>query len=174
MSSGSTRAVPVICFVGRSKVGKTTLLEKLIPELKRRSYRVGTVKHHVHPGLDIDQPGKDTWRHAQAGSDHVIIAAPDRIASIMSVDREWLLDEVVSLMRSVDIVLVEGYKRADMPKIEIVRSERSTEPICLEEELTALVTDAALALDVPSFGLDDVLGLADLIEARFLRREGAV
>ena len=79
---GQAAAIPVVCLVGRSGVGKTTLLEKLIPELKRRGYRVATVKHHSRPGFEIDRPGKDTWRHAQAGSDHVIIAAPDRVASI--------------------------------------------------------------------------------------------
>lgn len=77
--------IPIICVVGRSKSGKTTLLEKLIPELKRRGYRVATIKHHSHPGFEIDVPGKDTWRHAQAGSDHVIISAPDKVADRKSV-----------------------------------------------------------------------------------------
>jgi molybdopterin-guanine dinucleotide biosynthesis protein B len=144
------------------------LLEKLIPELKRRGYRVATVKHHVHPGFEIDQPGKDTWRHAQAGSDHVIIAAPDKVASIRRVDREPTLDEIAAGITDVDIILTEGYKRAGKPKVEVVRSDRSREPICTPDELLGLATDTQLDLDVPQFGLDDVAGLVDLIEQRLL------
>ena len=129
MKNESRRDIPVISVVGRSKVGKTTLLEKLIPELKRRGYRVATVKHHAHPGFEIDRPGKDTWRHAQAGSDHVVIAAPDKVAAVRRVTREPTLDEIVTTIDDVDIILTEGYKRAGKPKIEIVRAARHTEPI---------------------------------------------
>jgi molybdopterin-guanine dinucleotide biosynthesis protein B len=169
MTQESAGRIPIVCVVGRGKTGKTTLLEKLIPEIKRRGYRVATVKHHFHPGFEIDIPGKDTWRHAQAGSDHVVIAAPDRIASIRRVDRELSLDDVAMTISDVHIILVEGYKRADKPKIEVVRAERSREPLCTPEELLALVTDVAIAFDVPQFALDDVRGLTDLIEERFLR-----
>ena len=160
---------PIISIVGRSDVGKTTLLEKLIPELKRRGYRVATVKHHAHPGFEIDQPGKDTWRHARAGSDHVVIAAPDKVASIRRVDREPTLDEIAATITDVDIILTEGYKRADKPKIEVVRAARSSEPICTPDELLAIVSDVDVSFDIPRFDLDDVRGLVDLIEARFLR-----
>ncbi len=162
-------AIPVLSIVGRSDVGKTTLLEKLIPELKRRGYRVATVKHHAHPGFEIDRPGKDTWRHARAGSDHVVIAAPDKVASIRRVDREPTLDEIIAEINDVDIILTEGYKRSNKPKIEVVRAARSREPICTPDELLAIVSDVAVPFDVPQFELDDVEGLADLIEARFLR-----
>lgn len=159
---------PVISIVGKSGVGKTTLLEKLIPELKRRGYRVATVKHDVH-GFEIDQPGKDTWRHARAGSDHVVIASPNRIAHIQKLDRELTLPEIVATIHDADIVLTEGYKRGPAPKIEVSRAERSRELICAPEELVAIATDHPYDLDVPQFGLDDVVGLADLIEERFLR-----
>jgi molybdopterin-guanine dinucleotide biosynthesis protein B len=165
MKSNST--IPIVCVVGRSQVGKTTLLEKLIPELKRRGHRVATIKHHSHPGFEIDQPGKDTWRHAQAGSDHVVIAAPDKVASIRRVDREPTLDEIAATICDVDIILTEGYKHSDKPKVEVVRAARSAEPICTPDELVALVSDVAVPFDVPRFGLDDVAGLADLLE-RFL------
>jgi molybdopterin-guanine dinucleotide biosynthesis protein B len=161
--------IPIICVVGRSKVGKTTFLEKLIPALKQRGYRVATIKHHAHSGFEIDQRGKDTWRHAQAGSDYVVIAAPDKVASIRRVDREPTLDEIAATISNVDIILTEGYKRSEKPKVEIVRTAHSREPICTPQELLALVSDVAVPFDVPRFDLDDVAGLADLIEARFLR-----
>ncbi len=161
-------AVPVISVVGKSDSGKTTLLEKLIPELKRRGYRVGTVKHDVH-GFDIDHPGKDTWRHAQAGSDHVVIASSEKLASIRRLDHELTLDEIVAEMDDVDIVLTEGYKRAGKLKIEVSRAARSTELICRPDELLAIATDHPVELDVPQFDLDDAKGIVDLIEERFLK-----
>ncbi|MFQ5595322.1 MAG: molybdopterin-guanine dinucleotide biosynthesis protein B [Anaerolineae bacterium] len=163
------RIVPIISVVGRSDSGKTTLLEKLIPEFKRRGYRVATVKHHAHPGFEMDKPGKDTWRHAQAGSDHVVIAAPDKVAAIWRTDRESTLDEIAAGIANVDIILTEGYRWADKPKIEVVRSARSQEPLCTPDELVALATDLQFDLDVPQFSLEDAVGLVDLIEQHFLK-----
>ena len=161
--------VPIVSVVGRSGAGRTTLLEKLIPELKRRGYRVATVKHHAHPGFEVDTPGKDTWRHAQAGSDQVVIAAPDRVASINYVDHALTLDEIAAtLIRDADIILTEGFSRVGKPQIEVVRAAHSTQPIGKPEHLLAVATDLALALDVPHFDLDDAAGLVDLIETRFL------
>ena len=155
----------VICVVGRAKSGRTTLLEKLIRELKARGYRVGTIKHHSHPGFEVDRPGKDTWRYAQAGSDHVVIAAPDKIASIRRVDREPGLYEIAATMTGVDVILTEGYLRTGRQRIETVRSARSCEPICRPEELLALATDVEIpGYNVPHFDLEDAVGLADLIE----------
>ena len=162
--------IPVVCVVGRSKAGKTTLLEKLIPELKRRGYRVATVKHHSHPGFEIDHPGKDTWRHARAGSDHVIIAAPDKIASIRTLSRKLTLDEIVAAIHDADLILTEGYKRSNRPKIEVVRAALSTEPLCSPDELLALVSDAPPPFDVPHFGLEDTGSLADLLEQVIRKR----
>ncbi len=105
-------SIPIISIIGKSKSGKTTLLEKLIAEVKRRGYRVATIKHHSHPGLDIDRPGKDSWRHTRAGSDHVIVAPPDKLASYRLLERELTLDEVAANVKDVDIILTEGYKRA--------------------------------------------------------------
>jgi len=156
--------VPVVNVVGRSKSGRTTLVEKLIAELKGRGYRVGTIKHHSHPGFVMDRPGTDTWRHAQAGSDHVVLAAPDKVASIRFVDREPHLHEMAAMMNDVDVILTEGYLRTGRHRIEVVRAARSSEPICRPEQLLALATDVPLAYEVPQYGLEDAAGLVDLIE----------
>ena len=157
----------IISVVGKSGSGKTTLLEGLIGELKRRGHRVGTIKHDAH-AFEIDRPGTDTWRHARAGSDHVVISSPQRVASIRRVEREQRLEELAANMTDVDIILTEGYRRGNAPKIEVSRRERSHTLMCRPKELLALATDQPFDLDVPQHGLDDVHGLADLIEACFL------
>jgi len=160
--------IPILSVVGRSGVGKTTLIETLIPELKKRGYRVATIKHHAHPGFEIDQPGKDTWRHAQAGSDHVVIAAPDKIANIRLLDEEMTLDQIISEINDVDIILTEGYKRAGKPAIEVVRKEKGLELLCGPEQLFAIATDTKLDSNTPQFSLDAASELCDSIEQHFL------
>lgn len=162
-------STPVLSVIGRSGVGKTTILEKLIAELKRRGYRVGTIKHHAHPGFEIDYPGKDTWRHAQAGSDHVVIAAPDRMASIRNLSREPAIEEITAGMVDVDIILTDGYRQANLPKIEVVRAARSQQPLCDPKDLFAVIADCDLNLALPCFSLEDTSRLVDLIESRFLK-----
>lgn len=155
--------IPILSIVGKSNVGKTTLLEKLIPELKRRGYRIATIKHDAH-SFQLDQPGKDTYRHAAAGADVVAISSPAQFAIIQKVEREQTLDEVAARITGVDLILTEGYKRERKPKIEVSRRAVSSELLCTKEELLAVVTDQQFSLDVPQFGLDDVTGLADCIE----------
>jgi molybdopterin-guanine dinucleotide biosynthesis protein MobB len=161
-------SIPVVTIIGKSKSGKTTLLEKLIPALKQRGYRVGTVKHHSHTKFEIDQPGKDSWRHAQAGSQHVVIAAPDKIASYRFLEAELSLDEVLNEFQDVDIVLVEGYKRAGKPAIEIILGEKGVDQIGSPEQLIAIVTDIQVNSPIPQFNHNDIPGIAALIEERFL------
>lgn len=159
--------IPIVCVVGKSDSGKTTVLEKLIGELKRRGYRVATIKHHSHGDFDIDVPGKDTWRHAQAGADQVVIASPIKLAHIRRLERALSLDEIAASITGVDIILTEGFKRSDKPKIEVSRRERGNALICQPQELMAIATDQPFDLDVPQFGLDDARGLVDLLELRF-------
>ena len=162
--------IPIISVVGKSDAGKTTLLEKLIRELKRRGYRVATVKHDAH-SFEIDHPGKDTWRHAQAGSDHVVIASPARIAHIQRVKREMTLPEIAATIDDVDIILTEGFKRGPAPKIEVSRAEKGNELLCTREELVAIAADQLFDMDVPQFGMDDAAGLVDLIVQEFLTKD---
>jgi len=156
---------PIVAVVGKSNAGKTTYLEKLIKELKNRNIKVGTIKHDVH-GFDIDKPGKDTWRHAQAGADAVIISSPSKVAVIKQVEHEMSLDQVAEYISDMDIILTEGFKRSAKPKIEINRMAHSTELLCTPDELIALVSDAEWNLGVPVFDLDDAAGVACLLQKK--------
>jgi molybdopterin-guanine dinucleotide biosynthesis protein B len=162
------RHVPIVSMVGKSGVGKTTVLERLIHEIKRRGYRVGTIKHDTH-GFEVDKPGKDSWRHAQAGSDAVVISGPCKMALIRTLDAEMSLDEIVQLMGDVDLVITEGYKRGDKPKIEVTRQERGMELLCQPEELIGIMADYPVDMPVPQFPLDDAVGVVDLLEKLYLR-----
>jgi len=161
-------SIPILSIVGKSGSGKTTLIEKLVPELKKRGYRVATIKHHSHPGFEIDQPGKDTWRFARADSDWVILAAPDKIAVVQKTDRELSLDEIASRVSDVDIIITEGFKRAGKTAIEIVRQETGPELLCSRPQLVAVVSDILLDVQVPRFALEDISRIVDFVETAFL------
>lgn len=158
---------PVISVVGRSDAGKTTFLEKLIPELKARGVRVAVVKHDRH-GFEMDHPGKDTWRLRKAGADAVMISAPNQMALIRTGLREELsLDELAAMVGDwVDLVLTEGYKSGSKPKIEVSRMAIADgELLCGPEELLAVATDHPVPLNVPQFDLNDAAGVAALLVA---------
>lgn len=159
--------LPIISVVGKSKSGKTTLIEKLIPELKKRGYRVGTVKHASHD-FDMDKKGKDSWRHKTAGADTVIIASSDRIA-MMKDENSVSLESIEKYFDDVDLVITEGFKKENRPKIEVCRADRDQKPLCKDDKtLFAFVTDTDIILNVPTFGLEEIKALADLIEKRYL------
>lgn len=156
-------APPVISFVAKSGVGKTTLLEGLIPRLQARGLRVGVLKHHSHLS-SFDVPGKDTFRMAAAGADVVVGASPVQVAVFRPEAGSQDLDRVIEAnFGDVDVVLIEGYKRGPYPKIEVHRAARSEELLCSREELLALVTDTSWDLPVPQFSLNDVEGVAAFV-----------
>ena len=158
---------PMVSVVGGSGSGKTTFLEQLIPEIKKRGLRVGTVKHHVH-GFDMDIPGKDSWRHKQAGASTTIISSPNQIGMVMDVDHDHQPDELLSFFKGMDIVLAEGYKRGKIPKIEIFRPETSKEPLCKKDEhVLALVSESKVDLDIPMFSTKDIQQIVDFLIAYF-------
>ena len=163
--------VPVVSLVGKSGVGKTTALERIIREIKRRGYRVGTVKHDTH-GFEMDKPGKDSWRHAQAGSDAVVVAGPRKMALIRRTDGEMPLEDIVELMGDVDLVITEGYKSGTKPKIEVSRLERGTELLCHPDELIGIMADYPVDVPVPVLGLEDAAGVVDLLEKLYLQGPG--
>lgn len=161
-------AIPIITIIGKSGAGKTTLIEQLVVELKHRNYRIATIKHHSHSGFDIDVPGKDSWRFAQAGSDHVIIASPDKIASYRLIDGELSLDEIAAGVSGMDIILVEGYSQSGKPTVEVLRAANSKELIGNRDQWVALVSDFPIDMDIPQYDLNDIEGIANLIEKEFL------
>lgn len=157
----------IVLIVGNSGSGKTTFLENLIPELKRRNLKVGTIKHDVH-GFEMDKPGKDSWRHKQAGASTTVISSPYQIGMVRDVSHDHKPDELLPLFPDMDIILIEGYKRASKPKLEIFRPEVAKEPLCKDDQhLLALISDANVNLGVPRFGTKDVQGVADLIINHF-------
>jgi len=163
--------VPVISFVGRSNVGKTTVLEKVVGELKSRGYRVAVIKHDSH-GFEMDQPGKDTWRLAQAGSDVVILSSAVKMAMIKKPACELSLDRLISMAEDVDIIITEGFKTGDKPKIEVFRSDVSDKLLTIDRGLVALVTDRHFDIETPQFAFEDARGIADFIEKNYLKQTG--
>ncbi|MBE3585507.1 MULTISPECIES: molybdopterin-guanine dinucleotide biosynthesis protein B [Desulfofundulus] len=153
---------PGICIVGSSGTGKTTFLEKLIGELERRGFRVGTIKHH-HGDFEMDKPGKDTWRHARAGARSVCISSPRKFALIRQVEEELSLQEIVPLLGPVDIVLAEGYKKGDWPQIEVCPPGETAARVGRKDRLIALVGDGTAQDELPCFGREDVGMVADFI-----------
>jgi molybdopterin-guanine dinucleotide biosynthesis protein B len=162
--------IPIISIVGKSDSGKTTLIEKLVPELTRRGYRVATVKHDVH-GFEVDREGKDSWRHKQAGAHTVIISSPQKIALIRDVEKDSTLDEIRRRwVQDVDLLLSEGYKKDVQPKIEVFREEKHKKLLCTKKDnLIAIVSDRKFNVGVPCFHLEDMKGLSNFIEREFLK-----
>lgn len=161
--------IPILSIVGTSDSGKTTLIERLLPLLTDRGYRIATVKHDVH-GFVVDQEGKDSWRHKQAGAHTVVISSPNKVALIRDVERDLTLDEIRDrFIQDVDIVISEGYKKDVQPKIEIFRKEKHKKLLCTKKDnLVAIVANQKFDVGVPCFDLEDMKGLTDFIEKEFL------
>ncbi len=159
---------PIVCIVGKSNSGKTTIIEKLIPELKGRGYRVATIKHTSHD-FEMDLEGKDTWKHAQAGSECVVLSSENRVALMQNADHDLEPAELARLISGdFDIILAEGFKKSEEPKIEVHRDEG--ELVCPPEELLAVVSCEPLELKIPRYSPEDMSGLATLIEEKIIRR----
>jgi molybdopterin-guanine dinucleotide biosynthesis adapter protein len=164
---------PVISVVGPSNSGKTTLIEKMVRELAARGYRVATIKHNLH-GFDIDRPGKDSWRHREAGARLMVLASPKKIALIRDVDRDYTIEEIRDqYVEDVDIIIVEGYKKNDFPKIEVFRSALGHELLSTKQDnLLTVASDRPLGVDLPCMDIDDAGRIVDLVEERFLKSKG--
>jgi molybdopterin-guanine dinucleotide biosynthesis adapter protein len=167
------KKIPVISIVGRAKTGKTTFIEKLIHLLIDRGIKIGVIKHHHHD-FDFDIPGKDTYRHKKAGAGTVILSSPGKIAMVKDTEKDLSIEEIVSTyIDDVDLLITEGYKKEDMPKIEVYPRKEDLEPVCINDRhLVAIITDVPFPSHVPVFQRDDIESVANFITSRFgLSRE---
>jgi molybdopterin-guanine dinucleotide biosynthesis protein B len=159
---------PIISIIGKSKSGKTALIEKLVGELKSKGYRVATIKHAPR-GVTFDEPDKDSWRHIQAGSEATAIVSPGRVVLIKPIAQELTLDQIARFFgEDYDIILAEGFKHNDAPKIEVHRKEVGP-PFSRIKKLIAIVTDEPLETKTRQFSLQDIKGIADLLEEGFIK-----
>lgn len=163
-------SIPILCFVGRSNSGKTTLIERLIPELVRAGYRVATIKHAGH-GFDLDTEGKDSWRHKRAGASAVIVLSRGSLAMFSDVSEQIKVEELRDrfLDHEFDLIIAEGWKSEGYPKIIVVRDQMG-EVAVSPEGLLAVVSRKPLAAPVPRLDPDDVKGLSELIIRHFPKR----
>ncbi len=159
----------VIGIVGWKNSGKTTLAAKLIAELTKRGRSVSTIKH-THHAVNLDQPGKDTYQHAQAGAEEVMLASASRWALMRELRdaEEPTLDDFLARLNPVDIVIIEGFKSWPHPKIEIHREVSGGALLCREDpNIIALASDTTHNdVALPQFGVDDIAALADFVDAR--------
>ncbi len=164
------KSIPVLCFVGRSNSGKTTLIERLIPELVRAGYKIATVKHSGH-GFDLDTEGKDSWRHKRAGASTVLVLSKGSLALFSDVDDDIHLTDLRDrfLDQSIDLIIAEGWKSDNFPKIVVVRDQMGEVPVSTEG-LLAVVSNKQVDVKVPVLDPDDIAGVAAPIVKRFRKR----
>ncbi len=171
MGSASPVRVPIISIVGLSGSGKTTLMEKLIRVFSSEGLRVGTIKHSYHPH-PLDAPGKDSWRHKNAGAEKVIFIGPKSFQLVSDISDDETPEGLSSeYLKDMDLVLVEGFVRSGVEKIEVIRKGRS-EKIEMKsvDNTIAVVTDfpedalkRALGVSVPIIHIDDEASVAEFI-----------
>ncbi len=160
--------VPAVSFVGYSGSGKTTLLCKMVSHFKQKGYRVGTLKHDAHR-FEMDHPGKDTWKHAQAGADVVAISSKEKFAMIETREKEYSISQILQKIVGVDIILIEGYKQDLPPKILVVSEPEHLSLIHELPDVVAVATRLELPpVSVPVFSINDVQGIATFIEEKVL------
>jgi len=160
----------VVSIIGKSKSGKTTLIEKLITELRRRGHRVATIKHHFHTDQTMDKPGKDTWRHAQAGAERVILISPLTTVTFDYPPQPPTPEAIAAQLTDFDVILTEGFSHASLPAIEVSRAARQTALIGNPATRIAVAADYPVSVTCPVFDLNDAAGLADFIEQEIINR----
>ena len=160
----------MLSIIGRSNSGKTTFIEKLIPELTKKGYKIATVKHDRRHGFDFDKKGKDSWRHKHAGAVLTILSSPKILALIRDVDEEPSLNEIASCYAGdADLLIAEGYREGEHDKIEITADLSENDLFCkIDEKIVALISDNNYNLDIPQFRRDNISEVARWIEKRFL------
>ena len=156
---------PVFIFVGHSNAGKTTFVEKLIPELKRRGKRVATIKH-AHHKVELDTEGKDSWRYRQAGAEMSVLLTTSALQLVAdAAERREPRQLAERFLGEADVVLAEGFSLAEGAKIEVLRRDGGKGPRCaIEDGLIAIVTDCPeIYPELPHFDLADAAGVAEFL-----------
>ncbi|MBU3198131.1 molybdopterin-guanine dinucleotide biosynthesis protein B [Clostridium estertheticum] len=171
--SNKNKGTLVLSIVAtKSNTGKTTLIEKLIKALKLRNYSVGVLKHDAHK-FDIDKEGKDSFKFSEAGADNVIVSSHEKLAMIQKVEKEVPIGEILLLFKDIDIVLIEGYKDNNFPKIEVHRKDVDSNLLCTNpkfefSQIIALATDEDVNVNIPILNLNDVNSICDFIESKLI------
>ncbi len=155
--------IPVIGFAAHSGTGKTTLIEKIVLNLKSQGYRIAVIKHDAHT-FEIDKEGKDSWRFSKAGADITLISSAEKTAIIDQ--RERSFEQNLSMIHDVDLILVEGYKQENIPKIGICRKASGKRlPHAVDQYIAVVTDEESLFTDrVPFFALDDIPGITEFIK----------
>jgi molybdopterin-guanine dinucleotide biosynthesis protein MobB len=165
----------IIGISGWSGNGKTTLLVKLIPALIARGYSVSSLKH-AHHNFDVDKPGKDSYRHREAGAQEVMVASAARWALLHENrdEDEATMEDLIRRMTPVDILLVEGFKRESFPKIEVWRNSENGPALHLQDDsvIAVATNNADLKTDLPILDLDNAATVADFIIETFMTEGG--
>jgi molybdopterin-guanine dinucleotide biosynthesis adapter protein len=155
----------VFGIAGWSGSGKTTLLEKLIPALTARGLKVAVIKH-AHHGFDIDKPGKDSYRHREAGAVEVLLSCNDRWALMHERrdEAEPTLAELLGHLSPCDLVLIEGFKQEPVPKLEVYRPAHGKPPLFGErDDIVGVATDGEVQTSLPVLPLNDIAAIADFV-----------
>jgi molybdopterin-guanine dinucleotide biosynthesis protein B len=163
--SGDQIEMKVIGLAGWSGAGKTTLLTRLIPHWRAQSLRVSVIKH-AHHKFDIDTPGKDSWRHREAGAEEVLVSSDSRWALMHELrgTAEPRLPELLQKLARVDLVVIEGYKSEPIPKVEVHRAAIG-KPLLFpsDPDIVAVAADVAVETTLPTAHLDDIAAVAALM-----------
>ena len=153
-------SIPIYSVVAFSGTGKTTLLEKLVAELKSRGLRVAVIKHDAHE-FEIDHEGKDSWRFTRAGAEVTAVVSGSK--AVIIENRQVSLETLLGRITDVDLIFTEGYKHGEWPKIAVRRLDSGKPLPVSPDKCFAVVSDVPEDTDTPCFGLEDIRGLADFI-----------
>ncbi|WP_010295109.1 molybdopterin-guanine dinucleotide biosynthesis protein B [Clostridium senegalense] len=159
----------------KSGTGKTTLIEKLIPILKEKNWKVGVLKHDAHK-FEMDKEGKDTYRFAQAGADNVIISSSTKLAMIQTLKEERTIEDILPLFKDVDLVIVEGFKNNKYPKIEVHRNVVDNNFLYNDlnfkkDTFIALASDEELEVDIPVLDINNPMEVVKFIEDKIINEK---
>lgn len=174
MENLSLNKAKIVSIVAtKSNTGKTTLIEALIPIFKEKKYKVGVLKHDAHK-FEIDKEGKDSYRFVQAGADKMVISSKEKIAMVERIQEEKDIEEILKLFTGVDLIIIEGYKNNNYPKIEVHRKEIDSKLLIEDEKydkskFLAIATDEILDVDIQQLNINDVNKIAEFIERKIIK-----